>query len=57
MFAPALMVRIIEPASQLYELSGISDEELWKANRRFMMEDLPYRVRRKTECVLQQVAA
>ena len=45
MFPPALMIKITEPSSELYEFKAISDEELRFANNKFIKEDLPYRVR------------
>lgn len=57
MFPPALMIKITEPSSELYEFKAISDEELRFAKNKFIKEDLPYRVCRKHQCVLHQSAA
>lgn len=57
MFAPAMMIKITAPCLELYELNGISDEELRAANNKFILADLPFRVCRKAECALHQVAA
>tara|TARA_A200000113_G_scaffold26614_1_gene22403 strand:+ start:1224 stop:1430 length:207 start_codon:yes stop_codon:yes gene_type:complete len=57
MFPPALMIKITEPSSELYEFKAISDEELVFANNNFIRDDLPYRVCRLPDCALNRVAA
>ena len=57
MYPPALMIKITEPSSELYEFKAISDEELVFANNNFIRYDLPYRVCRSEECALHLVAA
>jgi hypothetical protein len=57
MYPPAVMIKITEPSSELYEFKAISDDDLIFANTKFIREDLPYRVCRAEECALHLGAA
>jgi hypothetical protein len=57
MFAPALMIKLSEPSSQLYEMKALSDTELTRANDNFVERGLPFRVCRHGDSVLNRVAA
>ena len=57
MYPPAVMIKITEPSSELYEFKSISDDDLIFANTKFIREDLPYRVCRAEECALHLGAA
>lgn len=46
MTAPAVMIKLTEPAGNLYTILAISDEDLQKANNSFISKDAPYRIRR-----------
>lgn len=57
MFEPALMIKITEPSSELYEIKAISDEDVAAANNKFIAQDLPFRVCRPERCSHFQLAA
>lgn len=40
------MTKLTEPGGDLYTILAVSDEEVAKANNRFISQDLPYRIRR-----------
>jgi hypothetical protein len=46
MTAPAVMIKLTEPAGNLYTILAISDEDIQKANNSFISKDAPYRIRR-----------
>lgn len=49
MTAPAVMIKLTEPAGNLYTILAITDEEVQHANKNFISKDLPYRIHRITE--------
>tara|TARA_B100000073_G_scaffold167930_1_gene138918 strand:+ start:528 stop:701 length:174 start_codon:yes stop_codon:yes gene_type:complete len=57
MLEPAVMCKIVHPASELYEIRAISDDEVRKANENFAKEDQPYRLVRPLRVAVKHTAA
>jgi len=49
MTAPAVMIKLTEPAGVLYKILAITDAEVQRANSQFISNDHPYRIRRITD--------
>lgn len=47
----AEMVKLTEPGGALYTILSLSDEEMERANKAFVLRDAPYRVRRPEACI------
>ena len=57
MLEPAVMCKIVHPASELYVIRAISDEDIQEANDRFTKEGAPYRVVRPLKVAVNHQAA
>lgn len=57
MLQPAVMCKIVHPASELYEIRAISDADIQEANDRFTKEGAPFRVIRPLKVAVNHLAA